>query len=224
MTHPNSQTPTQHDTNGSSPTPTSTPPANPLFSYIAGLLSPNAPKAEDRKVWSISLHTLVPFFTATNVNGVTRVPADALGAPLRLAHGKDGGVKFSKSGLPDSRAHESYTKEVTILRANLVADMVGYVQATVETRTEEYKALVETSQKAAHPLAEKERADLTEAIRARAEAEEGRPSPRRGSQAPKRRARGRGRAGGRPRRSPRARRSVTLYHAHLDRMAPRPLP
>lgn len=169
MTHPNSQTPTQHDTNGSTPTQTSASPANPLFSYIAGLLSPNAPKAEDRKVWSISLHTLVPFFTATNVNGVTRVPADALGAPLRLAHGKDGGVKFSKSGRPQYRVHEAIAKEVTILRANLVADMVGYVTATVETRTEEYTALVETSQKAAHPLVEKERADLAQAIRARAD-------------------------------------------------------
>jgi len=171
MTHPNSQTPTQHDTNDS------TPPANPLFSYIAGLLSPNAPKAEDRKVWSISLHTLVPFFTATNVNGVTRVPADALGAPLRLAHGKDGGVKFSKSGRPQYRVHEAIAKEVTILRANLVADMVGYVTATVETRTEEYKSLVETSQKAAHPLVEKERADLAQAIRARAEAEAAETAP-----------------------------------------------
>ncbi len=171
MTHPNSQTPTQHDTNDS------TPPANPLFSYIAGLLSPNAPKAEDRKVWSISLHTLVPFFTATNVNGVTRVPADALGAPLRLAHGKDGGVKFSKSGRPQYRVHEAIAKEVTILRANLVADMVGYVTATVETRTEEDKSLVETSQKAAHPLVEKERADLAQAIRARAEAEAAETAP-----------------------------------------------
>lgn len=171
MTHPNSQTPIQHDTNGS------TPPANPLFSYIAGLLSPNAPKAEDRKVWSISLHTLVPFFTATNVNGVTRVPADALGAPLRLAHGKDGGVKFSRSGRPQYRVHEAIAKEVTILRANLVADMVGYVKATVETRTEEYRALVETSQKAAAPLVEKERSDLAQAIRARAEAEAAEATP-----------------------------------------------
>lgn len=178
MTHPNAHPSTegQQDTNGSAPSPT-TPPANPLFSYIAGLLSPTAPKAEDRKVWSISLHTLVPFFTATNVNGVTRVPADALGAPLRLAHGKDGGVKFSKSGRPQYRVHEAISKEVTILRANLVADMVGYVKATVETRTEEYTALVETSQRAAHPLVEKERADLAQALRARAEAEAAEAAP-----------------------------------------------
>ena len=46
MTHPNSHPSTegQHDTNGG--TPTDTPPANPLVSYIAGLLSPSAPKVE----------------------------------------------------------------------------------------------------------------------------------------------------------------------------------
>ena len=68
--------------------------------YIKALLTNNTKKAQQaRRVWSIDLETVwLPFFTATNTMGDTTVPADALGAPIRLAYNQDGTVKFSKGG------------------------------------------------------------------------------------------------------------------------------
>ncbi|GAJ15229.1 unnamed protein product, partial [marine sediment metagenome] len=59
--------------------------------YIKSLLLPNAKSPRGRRVWSIDLETAwLPFFTATNTMGDTAIPADALGAPIRLAYDKDG--------------------------------------------------------------------------------------------------------------------------------------
>jgi hypothetical protein len=55
--------------------------------YIVALLQPQAGKPTGRKVWSIDLETVwLPFFTATNTVKKTTIPAEALGAPLRLAY------------------------------------------------------------------------------------------------------------------------------------------
>jgi len=70
--------------------------------YIRALLIPtNGSKPRARRVWGIDLETIwLPFFTATNVMGDTAIPADAMGAPLRLGYNADGSVKFSKTGRP----------------------------------------------------------------------------------------------------------------------------
>ena len=68
-------------------------------SYIKSLLQPTTKRESGRKVWSIDLESIwLPFFIATNVQGDTAIPHDALGALLRLAYEKDGSVKFSKTG------------------------------------------------------------------------------------------------------------------------------
>ena len=73
--------------------------------YIAALLQPQSSKPTGRKVWSIDLETVwLPFFTATNVTKATAIPADALGAPLRLQYEDDGEVKFSNTPLLNHRS------------------------------------------------------------------------------------------------------------------------
>ena len=53
--------------------------------YIKSLLIPSIKKPQGRKVWSIDLEQVwLPFFTATNTQGDTAIPVDALGCPLRL--------------------------------------------------------------------------------------------------------------------------------------------
>jgi len=65
--------------------------------YIKSLLRPNGSKPAGRKVWSVDLETVwIPFFTATNTEGLTAIPNDAIGAPLRLAYNPDGSVKFNE--------------------------------------------------------------------------------------------------------------------------------
>ena len=67
-------------------------------SYIKSLLQPTTKRESGRKVWSIDLqYVWLPFFTATNVQGDTAIPHEAIGAPLRLAKDKDGSVKFKKT-------------------------------------------------------------------------------------------------------------------------------
>ena len=60
--------------------------------YIKALVTPQAKQAgNSRKVWSVDLETVwLPFFTATNTQGDTAIPSEALGAPLRLGYNKDG--------------------------------------------------------------------------------------------------------------------------------------
>ena len=66
--------------------------------YIASLFKPNAKKQSARKVWSIDLETVwLPFFIASNTMGVTQIPHEAIGCPLRLGYNTDGSVKFSNT-------------------------------------------------------------------------------------------------------------------------------
>ena len=65
-----------------------------MQTYIKQLLIPNGKKPQGRRVWAIDLETVwMPFFTATNTMGDTALPADVLGAPLRLAYNGDGSGK-----------------------------------------------------------------------------------------------------------------------------------
>ncbi len=65
--------------------------------YVAALLQPLKNTQGDRRVWSIPLNGVwIPFFTATNVAGETAIPAEALGAPVRLQREQDGTPKFRK--------------------------------------------------------------------------------------------------------------------------------
>ena len=133
--------------------------------YIKALLKPSTPKSASRKVWSIDLERVwLPFFTATNVQDETAIPAEALGAPLRLAKDKDGSVKFSSNGRPVVRLAKELSDSVKMVRENFEASLVGYVGQVQKARPEDYKAQVQANREAGAPLNERAQLDVEEAV------------------------------------------------------------
>lgn len=132
-------------------------------SYIKALLKPNGGQPRGRKLWSIDLEAIwLPFFTATNAMGDTLIPADALGAPLRLAHDRDGSIKFSASGRPVVKVTKDVQESVRLVRDRFVAGLMDYANAVARENTKGYKAQVEASQRAGLPIIQKDINDLTE--------------------------------------------------------------
>jgi len=127
--------------------------------YIAMLLTPTASKPQGRKVWSIDLETVwLPFFTASNVMGKTAIPPEALGAPLRLAYGKDGVAKFNKdSGKPVIQVAKPLGEGVKMVRENLVANLQHFASQVRKNEAEEYKAEIATAVEAGKPIREADR-------------------------------------------------------------------
>jgi len=137
-----------------------------LHDYMATLLAPTSKGTASRRAWGIEVENVwVPYFTATNVNGLTSVPTDVLGKPLRLARSKDGAIRFSDSGRPVMRVAPELNDSISLARANFVASLQAYTGMTVTERPEDYRAVVEAAQNAAMPIAEKEFDDLAEAAR-----------------------------------------------------------
>ena len=138
--------------------------------YIASLFKPTAKKQSARKVWSIDLETVwLPFFVASNTMGVTQIPSEAIGCPLRLGYNTDGSVKFSKTGRPTTRVATEISQSVTLVRENFVAGIQNYTQ-TVRTENEEaYNATVKACIQAGKPIADNDKANLEEAMAAMVE-------------------------------------------------------
>jgi hypothetical protein len=133
--------------------------------YIKTLVKPSANKATNRKVWSVDLETVwLPFFTATNTMQETNLPAEALGAPLRLAYNQDGSVKFSKSGKPVVKVCKDINDSVRMVRENFVAGLQNYANGVITENTEAYKAQVKLCQQAGKPILENDKAKLEEAM------------------------------------------------------------
>jgi hypothetical protein len=142
-------------------------------SYIKALLKPNGSKPAGRRVWSIDLEAVwLPTFTAMNVMGETRIPHEALGAPLRLAYNGDGTVKFSKTGRPVVKVVKEIADSVKLIRENLVAGLVAHAHSVATENADGYKAEVMANQEAGRPIIERDRNALTEAVIAAAEAAE----------------------------------------------------
>jgi len=145
--------------------------------YIKSLLTPNGKQPASRRVWSISLESVwLPFFTATNLNGDTAIPVDALGAPLRLAYAQDGSVKFSKSGRPVIRVAKPIADSVKLVRENFAANLVAYAEGVAQDNPKGFEALQKKAQKAGQPILTQDRANMDKAIaeameKSRAEAE-----------------------------------------------------
>ena len=134
-------------------------------SYIKALLIPNGKKPAGRKVWSIDLETVwLPFFTASNVVGDTRIPAEALGAPLRLAYDTDGSVKFSKTGRPITKVVKEIGDSVRMVRDNFTASLLAHANGVITDNAEGYKAQVEMAKKAGEPILTKDRENLQQAM------------------------------------------------------------
>jgi len=134
--------------------------------YIKNLLRPNGQKPSGRKVWSIDLETVwLPFFTATNTEGITLIPSEALGAPLRLAYESDGSVKFnSKTGKPVIKVVKDVSDQIRLVRENFVAGLQQYVTSVQSKQGEEYKEQVRLNIEAGTPIRERDREALDNAI------------------------------------------------------------
>lgn len=134
-------------------------------SYIKSLLIPNGKRPAGRKVWSIDLETVwLPFLTATNVMGDTRIPSEALGAPIRLAYDADGSVKFSKTGRPITKVVKPIADSVRMVRENFTAGLLAYAGGVITDNAEGYKAQVEMAREAGQPILNKDRESLQKAM------------------------------------------------------------
>ena len=135
---------------------------NPTPEYIKTLVTPRGPKSSGKKSWSIDVETdWVPFFISTNVQGYTDIAPDALGAPLRLAHAKDGSIRFSQTGMPVVRVNPELTKAIGSVRENLVASMRLNSQVVKEERPEAFQNAVNAAIQAGMPLIEMDVTELT---------------------------------------------------------------
>ena len=143
--------------------------------YIKTLLVPNGKKPQGRKVWSIDLESVwLPFFTATNTVGDTRLPADSLGCPLRLGYELDGTVKFSRTGRPVIKVAKELADTIRLVKENFTATLTNFASGVIADKPDGYKAQVEVARKAGEPILLKDRGNLQEALAvlvAKAEAE-----------------------------------------------------
>jgi hypothetical protein len=134
--------------------------------YIKALLVNNTRKApQARRVWSIDLETVwLPFFFGTNTMGDTTVPADALGASIRLAYNTDGTVKFSKSERPVTKVAKDLSDNIRLVRDNFTAGLQSYAHGVATENPEAYKAEIAKAVEAGKPIITHDNAMLSEAI------------------------------------------------------------
>ena len=134
--------------------------------YIKTLLIPNnGNKPRARRVWGIDLELVwLPFFLATNTMGDTAIPADALGAPLRLGYNADGSVKFSKTGRPITKVARDIADSVRLVKDNFTAGLLSYAKGVITDNPDGYKAQVGSAKVAGEPIQTKDRANLDKAV------------------------------------------------------------
>ena len=118
-------------------------------------------KNTDRKVWSVSLGSVwLPYFMAQNATGVTSIPHDVLGAPLRLAREKDGTPRFSQSGRPVLRVNKELNDQIKMVRENFAFGLMVHAEQVKAKYPEAYKAQVDAAKAAGAPLVQKDSDDL----------------------------------------------------------------
>jgi len=133
--------------------------------YIKTLIKPNGQQPRGRRVWSLDLESVwLPFFTATNLQGDTSIPLDALGAPLRLGYNADGTVKFGKTGRPVIKVVKPIADSVKLVRDNFAANLMAYAEGVANDNPEGYQALVKASIDAGQPIATRDKDNLSKAI------------------------------------------------------------
>jgi hypothetical protein len=142
--------------------------------YITMLVKSNGQKTSERKVWSIGLEsTLIPFFTATNATGRTKIDRDAIGSPLRLAYDQDNSVKFSKNGKPIIKVAKPIADEVKNMRVNFIANLQAFTQSVKAENAEAYNSEAIACMEAGKPIFDRDQANLNlinKAIEAEAKA------------------------------------------------------
>ncbi len=128
---------------------------------------PNGKAPSLRRVWGLDLQAFwVPLFTATNVVGLSDIPSDALGAPLRLNKASDGSVRFLKSGRASYGVAKPIRDAVKVAQENFEADNLGFVADVQKAHKEDYKAEVQAAYEAGKPINEKALQDIADAIAA----------------------------------------------------------
>ncbi len=138
---------------------------------VKNLFRPVEAKPKGRKVWSIDLESIwLPFFHATNLENVTAIEAESLGAPLRLGYSEDGTVKFSKSGRPVVKIVAEIANSIKLVRENFVAGLAQYSQKVALAQADAYNANIRSSIEAGLPIVARDRDNLSNAI-AESEAE-----------------------------------------------------
>jgi hypothetical protein len=142
-------------------------------SYVKALLQPNGKgKVQGRRVWGMDLEMVwLTFFLATNAMGETQIPAEDLGAPLRLNHAKDGSIKFTQSGRPSLKVAPELNRHIRIVRENFEAGLVAYAGSVQAEHGDAYRAQVERAQQAGRPILQAQAQEVEEAARRRREAE-----------------------------------------------------
>jgi len=134
-------------------------------SYIKALIQPRAKAESGRKVWSIDLqYVWLPFFTATNVQGETAIPCEAIGAPLRLAKDKDGSVRFGKTGRPVLKVAGELSEAIRMTKDNFVSSLMGFAGQVMKAKPDEYKAEAEACRQAGEPVIERANSDIAAAV------------------------------------------------------------
>jgi len=140
--------------------------------YIKSLLIPSIKKPQGRRVWSIDLEQVwLPFFTATNTQGDTAIPSEAIGCPLRLGYDKTGVVRFTQAGRPVVRVAKELGDSVRLVRDNFTANLLNYAGSVIRDNADGYKAQVALAKKAGEPIAQHDRLQLNLALQAKAKAE-----------------------------------------------------
>lgn len=133
--------------------------------YMALLFKPNAKSSNSRKVWSIDLESVwVPYFTASNTVGVSNIPNEALGAPLRLAFNPDGSVKFAKSGKPIYKVAKPISDSVKLIRENFIAELVRQTDKIKADYPEQYQEQIKANLEAGAKLKAYDKQKLDEAM------------------------------------------------------------
>ena len=134
-------------------------------SYIKAVLQPRAKSESGRKVWSIDLqYVWLPFFTASNVQGETAIPREAIGAPLRLAKDKDGSVRFNKTGRPVLKVAGELSEAIRMVRENTVAGWMAFAGQVMKAKPDEYRAESQACHEAGAPIIQKANADIAVAV------------------------------------------------------------
>lgn len=130
--------------------------------YIKSLLAPNGSKPQGRKSWGIDLETVfIPFFTATNCEGLTAIPHDALGAPIRLGYEKDGSVKFNeRTGKPVQKIAPDLSAAVKLVRENFVASLQLHSGQVLKDSKDAYQEQLRLNKDAGMPIVNRDRVAL----------------------------------------------------------------
>lgn len=134
--------------------------------YIKSLIIPrNGQKARDRRAWGIELSRVwLPFLTACNTQGELAVPADALGAPLRLAYNADGSVKFSKTGRPVMRVARDIADNIRLIKDNFTANLLDYASQVMDDMPDQFQTQIDTAQRAGAPIIQRDNRNLEKAV------------------------------------------------------------